>query len=183
MCVSVLWTLFTCPTNSEFTPVSLNSANIHNIQFSGITIRWFASNEIIHCLHVFVSKFIKKKLPFPSNWAVLIGGLIGENGNTSMATTGVKLGICSKKMESFLKTHQISVHTKNHLGWVDSLAGGGWKQLISLNFIIFCHYRAKIRPMWAKSESIVNSHLSSVDTKFELYCVNTFSDNSQKPHI
>ena len=41
-----------------------------------------------------------------------------------------------QKMESFMKTHQISVHTKNQLGWVDSLAGGGWKQPISLNFII-----------------------------------------------
>ena len=29
----------------------------------------------------------------------------------------------------------------------------------------------------------MNTHPTSVDTKFELYCVNTFSDNSQKPLI
>ena len=43
-------------------------------------------------------------------------------------------------MESFMNTHQISVHTKNQLGWVDSLAGGGRKQTFSPNFI---HFLAK----------------------------------------
>ena len=38
-------------------------------------------------------------------------------------------------MESFLKSHQISVDTKNQVGWVDSLAGGGRKQPFSSNFI------------------------------------------------
>ena len=42
-----------------------------------------------------------------------------------------------QNMKSFLKTHQISVHTKNQLSWVDSLAGGGWKQPFSPKFINF----------------------------------------------
>ena len=61
-------------------------------------------------------------------------GLIREYGNISRATRVAKLG---KKIESFLKTHHISVHTKNQLGQVDSLAGGGQKQPFSPNFINF----------------------------------------------
>ena len=38
-------------------------------------------------------------------------------------------------MESLLKTHQISVHTKNNFGWMDSLAGDGRKRPFSPNFI------------------------------------------------
>ena len=64
-------------------------------------------------------------------------GLIRENGNTSMATRGAKLGLWGKKMESFLKTYQISLHTKNQLGWVDTLADGGRKQPFSPNFVNF----------------------------------------------
>ena len=35
--------------------------------------------------------------------------------------------------------------------------------------------------MWAKSESILNTHPVSMHTKFELEWVNTFSDNVRKP--
>ena len=45
-------------------------------------------------------------------------GLIRDNENREMVTRGAKLGLCSE-------THQISVHTKNQLGWVDGIAGGG----------------------------------------------------------
>ena len=66
-------------------------------------------------------------------------GLIKENGNTSMGTRGAKLVICGKKMQSFLKTHQINMHSKNQLGWVDSLAGGGRKQPFHTISLIFGH--------------------------------------------
>ena len=84
--------------------------------------------------------------------------------------------------EPFLKTHQISVHTKNQLDWAYSLTGGDWKQAFSPNFIdFFGHYRPKNQPMWPKRESVVKIHPTSVDTKFALHCVNNFSDNSPKP--
>ena len=66
-------------------------------------------------------------------------GIIRENGNTSMGPRGAKLSLCGKNIVLFLKTHQIKMHTKNKKkkGWVDSLAGGGWKQLFSPDFINF----------------------------------------------
>ena len=78
-------------------------------------------------------------------------------------------------MESFLKTHQISVYTKNKFSWVDSLVGGGGKQSYSPNFINYLATKGpKFSQRGPKSESVV---------KFEFYCVNTFSDNSQKQPI
>ena len=38
-------------------------------------------------------------------------------------------------------------------------------------------------PTWPKSTSILNTHLVSVNTKFELDNVNTFSDNGWKPPL
>ena len=43
--------------------------------------------------------------------------------------------------------------------------------------------RTKIWPTWPKSYSILNTHLISVHTKFELNCMNTFSNNGQKPQF
>ena len=82
-------------------------------------------------------------------------------------------------MESFLKTQQISVYTPriNWAEWIVQLAVVGNHHFQSF----FCHKRAKILPTWPKNELAVNPHPTSVDTKFELPCLNTFSDNSQKP--
>ena len=46
-----------------------------------------------------------------------------------MATKGATSGIRGKKR------NQKSVDTKKQLGWVDSLAGDGWKQPFSPNLI------------------------------------------------
>ena len=49
------------------------------------------------------------------------------------------------------------------------------------HFQSFCvNQRAKFWP-WPKSEPILNTHPRSVHTKFELDCVNTFSNNGLKP--
>ena len=37
--------------------------------------------------------------------------------------------------------------------------------------------------LWPKSESMVDTHPISMHTKFELDCVNTFSDNGRKPQF
>ena len=85
------------------------------------------------------------------------------------------------KMESFLKTHQISVHTKNQSGSEDSLFSWWWSETtIFTKFHYFWPLEGQNYNNGAQSESVVNTYPKSVDTKFELYRVNTISDNSQK---
>ena len=45
----------------------------------------------------------------------------------------------------------------------------------------FDHQRAKIGPTFPKSETFLNTHPTCAHHKFELDCVNTFSDNGWKP--
>ena len=50
-------------------------------------------------------------------------------------------------------------------------------------WFIFYHWRDKIGPISPKSESFLSTHPTSVDSKFELDCVNTFSYNGRKPPV
>ena len=51
-------------------------------------------------------------------------GLIRENANTLMATRGAKLGLCDKN-GIISEDSPNNVYTKNQLGGMDNLAGGG----------------------------------------------------------
>ena len=53
--------------------------------------------------------------------------LIRGNENTEIATRGPKLGQRGQKMESFVRTYQIRVHSKIKVVWVISAPGGGQK--------------------------------------------------------
>ena len=48
-------------------------------------------------------------------------------------------------------------------------------------YVIFWPLEGQSGPMLPKSESFLNTHPTSVHHKFELDCVNTFSDSGQKP--
>ena len=66
---------------------------------------------------------------------------------------------------------------------MDSLAGGGRKQTFSPHFInswsLECKNVANIAQKQISCD--MNTHSTSTYTKFELYNVKTFSDNSKKP--
>ena len=59
-----------------------------------------------------------------------------------------------------------------------TFSDNGCKPLVFRNFVAT---RGPNWPTWPKSKSILNTHPISVPTKFELDCVNTFSDNGWKP--
>ena len=68
-------------------------------------------------------------------------------------------------------THQVWSGLREYFSW--------WRSETT----IFSHFVAKIRATSPKSESFLNTDLTSVHHKFELDCVNTFSDNGRKPPL
>ena len=76
------------------------------------------------------------------------------------------------KMESILNTHPVSVHTKLELDWIYTI------QIMVGNH----HQEGQNLANIAKKQINANQHsATSVEHKFELDCVNTFSDNGWKP--
>ena len=91
------------------------------------------------------------------------------------------------KCKSILNTHPISVHTKFEFDCMNTFSDNGRKPSFSVilgplegqNLANMAQKRITV----TSEPWVPNIHPISVHTKFELDCVNTFSDNGQKPQI
>ena len=106
-------------------------------------------------------------------------GLIRVNGNTEIASTGAKLGPCGNKWiicedPSNLCKHHVWKRSSKHYSTLCYFFRW-WSETT-----IFSHFVATKGPKFGQhAPKRINSEHSS--HKFELDCVNTFSDNGQKP--
>ena len=86
------------------------------------------------------------------------------------------------KSKSILNAHPKSIHTKFELDCVNTVSDNGRKPPFSPNFQSFLANRGpKLGQRGHKSELVLNTYPIGVYTKFELDCMNDFSDNRQKP--
>ena len=88
-------------------------------------------------------------------------GLIGGNGNTEMVWEG----------QNFANVAQ----TENQLWTLTQLVYTPKEIIIcTQSHYLFCHWKAKIRPMWPQNKPILHIYTINVHTKFDLECVDTF---------